>query len=170
MTDGALAADDRFHYFGFGSNLDADRLRIHCPSAELASIARLDGYRLAFTIESKRNWLGGVADILEAPGAAVWGALWSIEDAHSEELDRQEGLFRDPPAYRRLTVEVATPRGDLVACRSYQVATPNVEGYAPSPTYKDTLLRGARALGLPPEYIAGLEALDHNGRTGGGPG
>ncbi len=163
------AAPGRFHYFGFGSNLDIDRLRIHCPSAELASIARLAGYRLAFTLESKRNWLGGVADILDAPDAEVWGALWSIDHGESEELDRQEGLFRDPPAYRRLAIEVATPDGDLVACRSYRVVTPNLEGYAPSPAYKETLLRGARALGLPAAYIAVLEALEHNGREGGGP-
>jgi hypothetical protein len=166
----SAAGEGRFHYFGFGSNLDAGRLRIHCPSAELVSIARLDGYRLAFTLESKRNWLGGVADILETPNAEVWGALWSIVEAESEELDRQEGLFRDPPAYRRLNVEVATPAGDLVACRSYQVAAPDLAGHAPSPAYKETLLRGARTLGLPADYIASLEALQHNGRVGGGPG
>jgi hypothetical protein len=160
----------RFLYFGFGSNLDAERVRIHCPSAELVSIARLADYRLAFTLESKRNWLGGVADILEAPGHEVWGALWSIAEEESEELDRQEGLFRDPPAYRRLTLEVTTLAGEAVICRSYQVATPNLEGYVPSPAYRETLLRGARSLGLPAEYIAGLEALEHNGRTGGGPG
>lgn len=167
MTD---TPDGRFLYFGFGSNLDGDRIRIHCPSAELVSIARLPGYRLAFTLESKRNWLGGVADILEAPGHEVWGALWSIVDEESEALDRQEGLFRDPPAYRRLSLEVATPDGEVISCRSYQVASPNLEGYAPSPAYRDTLVRGARALGLPAEYVAGLEALEHNGRGGGGPG
>jgi hypothetical protein len=160
---------DGFLYFGFGSNLDVARLRIHCPSAELISTARLADHRLAFTLESKRNWLGGVADILPEPGAEVWGALWHIDVGESEELDRQEGLFRDPPAYHRVALEVATPPGELVACRSYRVVTPDVQGFAPSPAYKATLLRGARALGLPPAYIAGLKALADNGRAGGGP-
>ena len=105
---------DDFLYFGFGSNLDAARLRIHCPSAQLVSTARLADHRLAFTLESKRNWLGGVADILPEPGAEVWGALWRIDAGESEELDRQEGLFRDPPAYRRVALDVATQPSTLV--------------------------------------------------------
>ena len=164
-----MTAQRRFLYFGFGSNLDAERMRMHCPSAELVSIARLADHRLAFTLESRRNWLGGVADVRPEAGAEVWGALWRIDEAESEELDRQEGLFRDPPAYQRITVEVTTPLGDVVRCRSYQVVTPHLEGYAPSPAYKATLVRGARSLGLPAAYVAGLEAIADNGREGGGP-
>jgi len=169
VSAGASGDGEQFLYFGYGSNLDGVRLHLHCPSAELVSSARLADYQLAFTLESKRNWLGGVADIVHTPGAEVWGALWAIDESESAELDRQEGLFRDPPAYRRLTVEVTTTAGELVACRSYEVVRPSLEGYAPSPAYKATLLRGARALALPAEYIAGLEAIVHNGREGGGP-
>lgn len=156
-----------FLYFGYGSNLDADRLHIHCPSARLVSIARLAGYRLAFSIESKRNWLGGVGDIVPEPGAETWGALWVVEAAESRGLDEQEGVFRDPPAYRRVTVEVQTPAGDVVRCRSYQVVNPDPAGFEPSPAYKETLLRGARALPLPAGYVARLERIRDNGRGGG---
>lgn len=160
---------DPFLYFGFGSNLEAARLHIHCPSARFLSIARLADHRLAFSIESKNTWHGGVADVRPEPGSEVWGALWLIDDEHSEPLDRQEGLFRDPPAYQRLSVQLETPVGDLITCRSYQVANPHPEGYLPSPAYRDTMLRGARAIGLPPHYIAALEAIEHNGFEGGGP-
>jgi len=52
-----------FLYFGYGSNLDEERLHIHCPSARLVGIARLADHRLAFSIESKNTWHGGVADV-----------------------------------------------------------------------------------------------------------
>ncbi len=159
-----------FLYFAFGSNLDAARLHIHCPSARLVSAARLPDYRLAFSLESKRNWMGGVADIRPHDGDEVWGALWVIDADESHELDAQEGLFRDPPAYRRVAVEVTTPAGDVVRCRSYQVVTPDEQGFLPSPAYQKTLLRGARSLELPEHYIARLEALEHNSREGGQPG
>jgi gamma-glutamylcyclotransferase len=166
MTGAALPP---FLYFGFGSNLDADRLHIHCPSARLVSVARLADHRLAFSLESQRSWHGGVGDVRPAPGDEVWGAVWLIDGAEGRALDEQEGLFRDPPAYRRITVEVTTPAGDVVRCRSYQVVAPDPRGFAPSPAYKATLVRGARALALPRDYIARLEGIADNGYVGGGP-
>lgn len=156
-----------FLYFAYGSNLSRTRLHLHAPSAQLVSIARLADYRLAFSIESKRSWLGGVGDILPAPGDEVWGALWVIAPEHSRHLDEQEGVFRDPPAYRRITVEVTTPAGDLVRCRCYQVVTPDPGGFPPSPAYKDTIVTGARELALPAPYLARLEAIEDNGIQGG---
>ena len=158
-----------FLYFGFGSNLEAARLQIHCPSARFLTTARLADHRLAFSIESKNTWHGGVADVRPEPGSEVWGALWLIDDEHSEPLDRQEGLFRDPPAYRRIQVPLKTANGDLVTCRSYEVADPHPDGYLPSPAYLETMLRGARAVALPEHYLAALEAIEHNGFVGGGP-
>jgi gamma-glutamylcyclotransferase len=159
-----------FLYFAFGSNLEEARLHIHCPSARFVSSARLADHRLAFTIESRNTWHGGVADILPAPGLEVWGALWVIAGEHSRALDEQEGVFREPPAYRRYRVAVETPAGDTVACRAYQVAAPNLQGIAPSPAYKATILRGARAIALPGPYIEALGAIEDNGYEGGGPG
>jgi gamma-glutamylcyclotransferase len=158
-----------FLYFGYGSNLDRERLHIHCPSAQFVTIARLADHRLEFSVESKNTWHGGVADIRAEPGAEVWGALWVIDDEHSKPLDRQEGAHRDPPVYQRLSVDLESPTGDRVNCRSYQVVAPHPAGHRPSPAYRDTILRGARALRLPPGYITGLEAIEVNGYVGGGP-
>lgn len=158
-----------FLYFGYGSNLDRERLHIHCPSAQLVGTARLADHRLAFSIESKNTWHGGVADIRAETGSEVWGALWLIDDEHAEPLDRQEGVFRDPPAYRRIGVDLETAAGDQVRCRSYQVVTPHPDGHLPSPAYRDTILRGAEAIGLPADYLRELEAIGHNGYVGGGP-
>lgn len=169
MTDGHFGDPaGPFLYFSYGSNLDIERLHLHAPSARLVSAARLDGYRVSYTIESKRSWLGGVGDIVETAGDEVWGALWVIDAADSYGLDEQEGVFRDPPAYRRITVEVTTTAGDVVRCRSYRVVTPDPAGFLPSPAYKATILRGARAVGLPEAYIARLASTPDNGREGGG--
>ena len=165
-----MAGEPDFLYFAFGSNLDAERLHEHCPSARFVLAARLADHRLAFTIRSERTWHGGVADVLPSPGDEVWGALWAIAGEHSRPLDEQEGVFRDPPAYRRTEVNVTTAAGDRVSCRSYRVAAPDPDGFKPSPAYRETVLRGARAVGLPPEYVARLEAIEDNGHPGGGPG
>ena len=166
-TDEAPAT--RFLYFGYGSNLDAAGMRSHCPSARLVSIARLADHRFAFTIESKNTWLGGVGDMQPAPGDEIWGALWLVAAEESRALDEHMGLFRDPPAYARTIVEVTTPAGDVVRCRSYAVAEPNLDEYLPSPAYRDAVVRGARSAGLPAAYIARLEAIEDNGRAGAGP-
>ena len=158
-SERASAEQASFLYFAFGSNLDEARLHLHCPSARLLLPARLADHRLAFSIESKRSWHGGVADVLPVPGEELWGALWLIAGEHSRPLDEQEGLFRDPPAYMRYPVTVTTAAGDEVHCRSYRVVRPHPDGFAPSPAYRDTLLRGARAVGLPPPYIVRLEAI-----------
>jgi gamma-glutamylcyclotransferase (GGCT)/AIG2-like uncharacterized protein YtfP len=152
-----------FLYFAFGSNLDAERLRIHCPSARFVLSARLADHRLAFSIESRNTWHGGVADVLPSAGDEVWGALWAISGEHSRSLDEQEGVFREPAAYRRYRVAVATAAGDSVSCRCYRVVDPDPDGFAPSPAYRETILRGARAVALPTDYIARLEAIQDNG-------
>ncbi len=164
-----MAAEADFLYFAFGSNLDRERLYIHCPSAHLVVAARLPGHRLGFSIESRATWHGGVADVLPAPADEVWGALWVIAGEESHPLDEQEGVFRDPPAYERYPVTVETAAGDSVRCRSYHVVAPASRDILPSPAYRDTILRGARDVGLPEAYVARLEALEDNGFPGGGP-
>ena len=157
--------DSPFLYFGYGSSMDAERMRQTAPHARLIGPARLADHALAFSIESKNTWHGGVADILPSTGDEVWGALWLVPPEESHALDEHEGLFREPPAYRRVTVEVTTPSGDRVRCRSYQVATPDPRTPPPSKAFKDTLLRGARTVGLPASYVARLAALPDNGRA-----
>ena len=156
-------ADPDFLYFAFGSNLDQPRLQQHCPSARFVTAARLADHRLAFTLESRNTWHGGVADVLPSAGDEVWGALWVIGGEHSITLDEYEGVLRDPPAYERYEVTVETSAGDRVTCRSYHVVSPDLAGFAPSPAFKATLLRGARDCGLPEDYIARLEAITDNG-------
>lgn len=158
-------AHGTFLYFSYGASMDLENLLRTCPGAEFESIGRLAGHRLAFSLESKRSWLGGVCDIVPSPGDEVWGAVWRVPDAEAQALDEHEGVFREPPAYERYSVEVTIPIGDTLGCRSYRVASPDPVGFAPSRSFKETVLRGARAVGLPEAYIARLEAIPDNGRV-----
>lgn len=154
MTD----APPRFRYFAYGSNLSESRLHENCPSARLEAIARLPGYRLAFTRRSER-WDGGVADIRPDPAAEVHGIVWRIAAAEGDALDRQEGVHATPPRYRRIEVTVTTLGGAALDCLAYQVVEPEAEHIAPSDAYLGTMLSGARAAGLPEAYIARIEAI-----------
>src|SRR5688572_26760777 len=102
-------------------------MRLHCPSARLMTMARLLEHRLAFTIESRNTWRGGVADVLPSAGDEVWGAVWLIDGEESQALDEYEGVFRDPPAYERYAVTVETSAGDRITCRSYHVVAPDLD-------------------------------------------
>lgn len=124
----------------------------------LAGVACLPGYRLAFTRRSVQ-WEGGVADIVEAPGGEVWGAVWRVPLDERDALDRQEGLHLEPPHYRRVEVTVTTADGAPLECLAYQVATREAAHIAPSPAYLGTMLRGAEEVGLPAEYVAAMEGV-----------
>jgi hypothetical protein len=79
------------HYFAYGSNMSRAELLAYCPSAHFLGIARLDGWRLDFTVFSQKRQ-GGVADIVALPVAA--------------ELDRPSG---DDPADRPRTLPSGAP-------------------------------------------------------------
>ena len=78
-----------FLYFGYGSNLCAERLKLANPSARFIATAKLSDYRLVFSRKSK-TWSGGAADILKSPGKSVWGIVYAMCNGHAEKLDRQE--------------------------------------------------------------------------------
>ena len=144
-------------YYAYGSNMDHEQMRERCPGGRFREAARLTSYRLAFTRYS-RNRGGGVADIVSDPTAEVWGALWEVTEEHLTALDRYEGARRDPPACERIevTVEAAGVPASAIA---YRVVQPLEGDLRPSTEYRDALVRGARASGLPSAYLACLEGL-----------
>ena len=68
-------------------------------------------------------------------------------------------MHATPPRYRRIEVAVTTPGGDFLDCLAYQVMEPEADHIAPPAAYLDTMLRGARAAGLPEAYITQIEAI-----------
>ncbi len=147
-------------YFAYGSNLRAAQMDRLCPGHQFLAAARLDGYRLAFTLPD-REWQGGVADLLSAPGHCVWGALYRIDATHLAALDAYEGF--DPRqadadhAYIRRTIEITTQdhlKHPDVWC--YFVRQPH--GHVPpSALYLRALCEGALERHLPPGYRQAMQ-------------
>ena len=143
------------HYFAYGSNLASRVIEAWCPGARFVGPARLDGFRLAFLRRSSR-WKAGAADVVEAPGHAVWGALYAVTRAELEALDRKE--FVADSGYRRRTVTVLLD-GDEQRAATYEVVDKAHDELSPRSDYLALMLEGAHERGLPPDWIAELEAL-----------
>jgi len=92
--------------------------------------------------------------VVEDAPSAVWGVLYEVDEACLASMDRVEGV---PTAYRRERVTVFDDAGQPQEAITYMA---NRTGeFLPSRSYLEVILRGARAYGLPAEYVAGLERI-----------
>jgi len=153
---------DHFYYFGYGSNLLTQRLRLVNPSAEFVATGELEDYALDFGGHGS-VWNGAVATIAPHPGSTVHGAIYKLSIDHSKTLDAQES------GYRRVLVSVRLHNNSTVAvtCRCYVMKEETYrERNKPSPHYKHVIVSGAKEVKLPMDYIRILEAIEHNGFAG----
>ena len=136
-------------YFAYGSNLCADRLCGRAPSAVARGIARADGFALVL---DKRGADGTAKVNLRADlGSVVWGVLYALDARDWPSLDEYE---RD---YAR--IEIAVSRGaETLAAQSYRSDHLTDDPIAAA-WYKQLIVDGARAHGLPRVWCALLEAL-----------
>lgn len=151
MTDGTL------WYFAYGSNMAAAIFLERRGMQPLESTwGWLDGFRLCFDLPVGPGERG-VANVVDAPGSRTCGVLYRISTADADRLDLTEGVHRG--YYRRLPVDVTNGAGTSVDAFTYQ-SPHGVLGRKPSERYLGLLLDGARAHGLPGEWIALLDALE----------
>jgi gamma-glutamylcyclotransferase len=143
-------------YFAYGSNMDAERMRAHCPTSRRVDFACLHGHRLAFTRRSVVSGTG-VADVVAASRGVVWGVLYEVGDGDLEALDRKEG---NGWAYAReqKSVTLAADRS-VQSATVYTVLAKEPSEVQPSREYLERLIAAAEAHGLPGEYIATLRAV-----------
>ncbi|HEY4824928.1 MAG TPA: gamma-glutamylcyclotransferase family protein [Solirubrobacteraceae bacterium] len=141
-------------YFAYGRNMGAPAMELACPGHRFLGAAELPNHRLVFTRRSLRTGTG-VADVLAAPGASVWGALYALDQAQLAAIDEKEG---NGWAYERRAVRVIAGEGELEAF-AYAVIVPDAEHVQPSREYLQALLDGARERGLPEDYVAALGAV-----------
>jgi hypothetical protein len=140
-----------------------DAFRENCPSMRFVGPARIPDRRLAFDRRSMHSGTG-VANITEAPGLTVWGALYEIDPDDLVAIDRKEGagwayvrtdievILNDPESGTRVRHEAVT----------YVVAKPESDEVPPSQEYLDGLIRGATECGLPDLYLTFLRSLRYD--------
>jgi len=136
-------------YFAYGSNLAGRRMRERVPGARPRGRARLEGFRL---VADKPGRDGSAKlNLVRAPDASVWGALWTLAAPDLCVLDRFE------VGYERLAVRVRSGAGSLAA--TTYLSRMSCAGPALARDYRALVLEGAREQGLPAAWIALLEAL-----------
>ncbi|HKJ23930.1 MAG TPA: gamma-glutamylcyclotransferase family protein [Myxococcota bacterium] len=147
--------------FAYGSNMHAERMRSRVPEAVARGRARLAGHRLVF---DKRGRDGSAkANLVPDPAATVWGVVWEIAVAELVSLDPYEG------GYERVRLAAETDDGSSLEVEVY-VSERRSEDRVPFDWYLEHVLRGARAHGLPEDYVAWLEAVTARpGEPEGGP-
>lgn len=144
-----------FVNFAYGSNMCVARLRERTPSARPLGIAQLRGYRLGWHKLGRDG--SAKCDIVRSDDAldSVWGVLYEIATVERARLDAAEGLGRD---YDAVELDVAAgPR--TVRALAY-VATRIEAGLRPFDWYHAFVLHGARAHGLPADYLRALRAVE----------
>ncbi len=148
--------NDRTLYFAYGSNMSIERMKARAPSAELVAVATLIGHKLKFHKPSKKDG-SGKCDAAYTGNAQekVIGALYSIKSIQLSQLDKDEGRGY---GYERQTVSVVSASGELFNAETY-IATKFDASLRPWDWYKEHVLRGALAIGLPSSYVASLEAV-----------
>lgn len=139
-------------YFAYGSNMDPEQMRERAPGARALGAARLPDHRLALTRESLLG--AAVATVEPAPGDEVWGVLWDVTALDEARLDDYEEIERG--GYRKAVAGVEID-GHRQTAMIY-VAVPR-RARRPSRGYVAGLVRGARAHGLPADYLLRLESL-----------
>jgi gamma-glutamylcyclotransferase len=139
-------------YFAYASNMNLAQMRSRAGEIGESRSGRLENYELVFNKKVR----GGTAaaNIRPAPGGAVLGVLYKINESAYRNLDRFEGA---PVHYRRIQVDVVDADGNAVPAEAY-IATKVEKGLRPAAHYLKTILDGAAEHSLPADYVAKIQA------------
>lgn len=140
-------------YYAYCTLLDTGEMRKFCPKAAPTVIARLTGYRVAFTYYGPRD-IGGGCNLEHAPGHEIYGLVYELSDEEYDELDRISGVDRG--YYHRVDLTLTTVDGDTITASTYVMPNPGGP-FRPTTAYTRPILAGAEALNLPPDYQGELQ-------------
>ena len=136
-------------YFAYGSNLCADRMRERAPSARARGAAYARGFEL------RLDKCGGdgtaKANLHTAPRGQVWGVLYALDREDWPRLDDCER------GYARIEIEVLSASGLSAVAQTYR--SDLLTDAAAAAWYKQLIVDGARAHGLPEDWCAWLDRL-----------
>lgn len=137
-------------YFGYSSVLDREAFDVWKAEHGYTDFvlpqgkhAVLEDYALDFNLPS-RWWGGRVAGLVPKEGSAVHGLLYEIRSEDWPIIEHKEGQVTG------LSVEIETPIGAAFTSNPARVSH---EGPI-SGRYLDAWAKGARAAGLPEDYVS----------------
>jgi hypothetical protein len=148
------------YFFAYGARMNPGTMQSDTPGAVLVGPARLDGYRLAFNVQS-RSWGGGAANAVPAIDGRLWGVLWEVGEAELEALNSFRG---DEQMQKVFEIEVQGPDGTAQAT-TFAVDSPE-RFVAPTDRYLAMLRAVAEQQGLPEEALAQIDAAAAGGPSG----
>lgn len=140
-------------YFAYGSNLNKVQMKRRCPDSVPIIKVKLEGYKLVFN---------RVADIIESPDDAVYGAVYKVSDKDIKNLDIYEGY---PRLYRKINVKAEDENGKLYEAFAYVM---NEKGTGkPSDMYYSIIKQGFKDWDLTLESLkeARLRSFENNYNT-----
>lgn len=156
------------YYFGYGSNLLSNRMKLKNKTAMKVGVGILQDYKLTFSGQSSL-WKGSTANIVPSKGSRVIGVVWKVFDTNI--LDKQE-LHYDPINVQVTRVESGSDSvnektiSQVLTCRVYvqreEHESLKKQG-TPSRGYKNVILKGMKENSFPKEYIDSLINTPDNG-------
>ena len=133
------------HHFAYGSNMHRGVMRKHAPTAVPIGLARLAGYRFVITAD-------GYASVEPAPTRSVYGVMWRLTPRDRVTLDLWESIAA---GQYRAEILPAIQGGRRRPALVY-VARRQPLG-RPKAGYMEIVVKAAREVELPDDYIASLE-------------
>lgn len=132
-------------YAAYGSNMNLEQMKKHCPKAKVIGTGELMGYKLTF-----RGRNAGFVNVEIDDAESVPIVLWAITPECEMELDRYEGY---PKFYKKEVVTIKTVGGEQTAMLYHM--TKSYEGMPAMPTenYFEIIRQGYQDNGINAEYL-----------------
>ncbi|HZD92214.1 MAG TPA: gamma-glutamylcyclotransferase family protein [Pseudolabrys sp.] len=145
---------DRITIFAYGSNMRSNRLLARTPSAVPLGPGQLRGHRLEWHKTGSDG--SGKCDVVHTgrDEDVVWGVVYTIDAAEKPDLDAAEALGI---GYSEKCAAIIC--GERTHNAWLYVAIDVSRDLTPYHWYKAFVVEGAREHGLPPDYVATLEAI-----------
>jgi cation transport regulator ChaC len=149
---------DEIWYFAYGANMHDGTFRGRRGIRPLeCRCGRISGYRLRFNLEGRPRGKAAPANLCWDPQTEVWGVLYRITRRELMRLDSTEGV--PGHGYQHIVVAAQDVEGRVLEAITYKAEGKKVDG-KPSLRYIRLLRDGARAHGLPEDYIRFLESVE----------
>lgn len=133
-------------YFGYGANLNQEAMLMRCPWARFVSIGKLIGYKFATNTD-------GVATLIKADEACVFGAIWVLSKEDEEFLDLFEGVKGGWYTKEYLPIKYGN---STINCMIY-IASNNTPGL-PIEDYFEDILQQCRKYRFDKGYMAYMKS------------